>query len=823
MLCLVGELAGQAPISLAGKTLAAGVTSGGGPFAGYGYFLLLSATAGNSYEVIGVENVANSIGTYAYSAAGSAGTLNLSDNNVGSIAGSFTFSEPSAGSYSLAAGGFSQAGQFEMYSAPVASTIAGRTFQCSVRDGTFPFAASGSFTLAVSDWGSTYTITGDGMSTVGGSGTCSYSVVNDTTGQIQINNTAVGTATIYVAMSDATTGGYAIRRGLGGFQVGHFTSIGSVGHPSVTITSPTTASTYSTTSSSIDLAGSASDKVTITQVTWDNSRGGSGTANGTTSWSVTGIALQSGVNVVTVTALDSTGQSAFTTLTVQAALDGTRIVAITSPTTASTYSTRSGHIDLAGTASVATTRVEWMNVNWGGNGTANGTTTWSAAGIVLHSGWNAIKVKAYDAAGNSAQAALAVFCDLSVYVPYTFSTLAGSPGSQGAVEGTGSAARFYQPYGVAVDVGANVYVADTYNNTIRKITPTGAVSTFAGSPGVAGSRDGIASTARFWFPQGVVADREGNVYVADSSNSTVRKITADGVVSTLAGLPGESGFADGAGSAAMFNYPQGVAVDSAGNVYVADFGNNMIRKITPDGMVSTMAGSPGNRGNADGAASVALFTGPRGVAVDRAGNVFVAESTIRKITPEGMVSTLAGSPGNSGSADGAGTAAQFQSPMGVAVDDAGNVYVADTSNNTIRKVTPGGMVTTVAGFPGFTGFANGSGRSVRFGIPSTLAVDSAGNIYVADTSNSTIRKGWPFGTGPDADIQIAVSRVGPSTVIHVPTINGCTFQLQASAFLTPPTWTNAGVAQIGYGYPLTFTNSANSTPVSFYRVQFSAP
>jgi len=460
MFCLVGELAGQAPASLAGKTLAAGATSGSGPFASYGYFLFVPATSGNSYQVIGVENVVNSSGTYAYSAAGSSGTLNLSDNVAGSIAGNFTFSEPSAGSYSLAAGGFSQVGQFEMYSASIPSTIAVQSFQCTVRDGASPFGASGSFTLAVAASGSSYTITGDGMTTGSSFGTCSYSIVNATTGKMQINDSPAGNATVYVAMSDATTGGYAITRASGGFQVGHFTSLSPLGHPSVTINSPTTDSTYSTTSNTMDLAGSASDNVTITQVTWSNNRGGGGTANGTTAWSVTGIALQNGVNLITVTVQDTTGQSVQTTLTVQATFAESLIVTITSPTTTPTYNTRSASIDLAGTASGAVTVVR-CNDGRGSTVVANGTTAWSVTGIALRRGWTTIMVTAYDAAGRSAQAALTVFCNLSVYTPYTFSTLAGSPGAWGAVEGTGSAARFDRPYGVAVDIGANVYVADT--------------------------------------------------------------------------------------------------------------------------------------------------------------------------------------------------------------------------------------------------------------------------------------------------------------------------------------------------------------------------
>ena len=235
----------------------------------------------------------------------------------------------------------------------------------------------------------------------------------------------------------------------------------------------------------------------------------------------------------------------------------------------------------------------------------------------------------------------------SNYEPYSFTTLAGiAPGS---ADGTGRAARFDHPSGVAVDSAGYVYVADTENNTIRRITPSGVVSTFAGLAGSRGSADGAGNIARFAGPSGVAVDSAGNVYVADRENHTIRKITPSGVVSTLAGLAGSFGSNDGTGSAARFSFPTGVAVDSAGNVYVADYGNDTIRKITPSAVVSTLAGLAGNPGSVDGTGSAARFFQPCGVAVDSAGNVYVADtfnSTIRKITPAGVVSTLAGLAGS---------------------------------------------------------------------------------------------------------------------------------------------------------------------------------
>ena len=282
---------------------------------------------------------------------------------------------------------------------------------------------------------------------------------------------------------------------------------------------------------------------------------------------------------------------------------------------------------------------------------------------------------------------------------YAFN-FAGVPGGPGNVDDTGSAARFDHPNGVAVDSAGNVYVADSGNSTIRKITPAGAVTTLAGSAGQRGSADGIGSAAQFKDPAGVAVDSAGNVYVADSSNDTIRKITPAGVVTTLAGSPWQDYYADGTGSAAGFIHPNGVAVDSTGNVYVTDQANHTIRKITPAGEVTTLAGSDRQEGYADGTGSVARFNLPSGVAVDSAGNVYVADRgnrTIRKITPAGAVTTLAGTAGQAGSDDGIRSAARFFGPTGVAADSAGNVYVADTDNDTIRKITPAGAVTTLAG------------------------------------------------------------------------------------------------------------------------------
>ena len=265
----------------------------------------------------------------------------------------------------------------------------------------------------------------------------------------------------------------------------------------------------------------------------------------------------------------------------------------------------------------------------------------------------------------------------------------------------------------------------------------------AGS-GSDGFADGAGAVAQFHHPEGVAVDAEGNILVADWGNDRVRKITPDGTVSTLAGS-GSYGFADGAGAAAQFNEPRGIAVDGKGNILVADYHNHRVRKITPDGTVSTLAGS-GRKGFADGAGAAAQFNGPRGVAVDGDGRIIITDSDnhrVRQITPDGTVSTLAGS-GRKGFADGAGAAAQFNCPFGVAVDGDGRILVADFRNDRVRRINPDGTVDTLAG-SGSQGFADGAGAAAQFNGPFGVAVDGEG-IIVSDFSNMRVRKINPDGT-----------------------------------------------------------------------------
>jgi sugar lactone lactonase YvrE len=316
-------------------------------------------------------------------------------------------------------------------------------------------------------------------------------------------------------------------------------------------------------------------------------------------------------------------------------------------------------------------------------------------------------------------------------------TLAGSV--YGFSDGTGTGAKFSDPWGIAVDSTGNLYVADYSNNRIRKITPGGLVTTLAGS-GSRGSANGTGTSASFNYPSAVAVDAANNVYVADTDNCLIRKINPAGVVTTLSGSAGVTACVNGPISSALFAQPQGITLDSAGNVYVAD-AFSVIRKITVGGIVSTVAGSPFVYGYADGTGSSASFTGPSGLAVDATGTIYVADTwncLIRKITSGGIVTTLAGSAQNIGSADGTGTSAFFNYPSGVAIDSCGNIIVADGWNNEIRKITPGGVVTTLVNWTAF-GFSWPESPNAGYMLGG-IAIDSAGVYYVTELMNTLVYK-----------------------------------------------------------------------------------
>ena len=312
--------------------------------------------------------------------------------------------------------------------------------------------------------------------------------------------------------------------------------------------------------------------------------------------------------------------------------------------------------------------------------------------------------------------------------PFTYeltsgvSTLAGD-GDSGFRDGAGDQAQFHSPFDIAIDADGNLYVVDTGNHRIRKVTPDGEVSTLAGD-GTTSLRDGPLEEARFSWPFGITMDEEGNLFLMDYGNGYIRKISLEEEM--VSSFVSASGY--------------GLTMGTDGNLYVAHYVEHRILKITPDGTISPFVGS-GTPGFVDGTGSAAQFYSPQDITSDAEGNLYVADSfnhSIRKITLAGEVTTLAGS-GTMGFADGTGSAAQFYSPRGLATDAAGTLYVADTSNHRIRMVTPDGEVSTLAG-SGERGFAEGINSEAQFSGPQGITIGIDGNLYVADSENNRIRK-----------------------------------------------------------------------------------
>ncbi len=408
---------------------------------------------------------------------------------------------------------------------------------------------------------------------------------------------------------------------------------------------------------------------------------------------------------------------------------------------------------------------------------------------------------------------------------FSFSTAAGAVLQEGSVDGANGAARFRKPGALALDGAGNVYLADTYNHTIRKaslVAGQWVVTTLAGLAGHSGTNDGSNSVARFFFPSGIAVDSAGYLYVADTYNHSIRVIQPSGtnwVVSTLAGWPTHSGSQDGTGASAQFDLPYGVAVGGDGNVYVADTYNSTIRVVTPAGVVTTLAGYANNAGGRDGTNETARFDHPFGITVDGTGALYVADTyncTIRKVTligPDWVVTTLAGVAGFADGADGTNNAAHFSYPDGVDADTSGNLYVADTSNHTIRKLTPAGtnwFSSTVGGTAGLSGSADLVGAAARFNLPRGVAVDAVGNLYIADTSNDTLRFGRPGFTLQTMAVgnQLVLSWSGLAT----------NYNLETSGSVAPgSSWSRVMSGIFVADSSFVHTNTMGSGPV-FYRL-----
>jgi sugar lactone lactonase YvrE len=317
------------------------------------------------------------------------------------------------------------------------------------------------------------------------------------------------------------------------------------------------------------------------------------------------------------------------------------------------------------------------------------------------------------------------------------STIAGT-GNAGYVDGPAKRPRFHAPTSVVLDALGNIIVADWTNNAIRKIAPSGDVTTIAGN-GVAGYVDGSSAIAQFNGPYGVAIDQVGNILVADAGNQVIRKITPSGVVSTIAGST--QGLLDGNALTAQFNQPVGIAIDASGNLLIVEYGNHDVRKISTSGIVSTVAGN-GSFGYVNGIGTAAQFSFPTGIAIDLAGNIIVADNDnrcVRKINTSGVVSTITGSPSLNGSQDGALNTASFSGPSSVAIDASNNIYLVESVGSKVRKINQAtSTVSTISG--DFIGFADGNTLNALFNVPTGITLDGSGNLLIADRGNNAIRK-----------------------------------------------------------------------------------
>ena len=378
------------------------------------------------------------------------------------------------------------------------------------------------------------------------------------------------------------------------------------------------------------------------------------------------------------------------------------------------------------------------------------------------------------------------------------STFAGS-GVAGSLNGTGTSAQLNNPSGICKDNLGNFYVADTNNNKIRKITSAGVVSTFAGS-GVSGSTDGTGTTDQFNLPTGVCVDASGNVYVADKNNNKIRKITSTGVVTTFAGSI--LGYLDGIGTAAKFNLPTGVCIDNQGNIYVADSNNNKIRKITTTGVVTTLAGS-GFSGYADGAGTVAQFNLPTGVCADVSGNIYVADqlnNRVREVSSTGLVTTIV---------------SYISLPTGICADNTGNVYVSDQNYHKITQINPSGTLTYLVG-SGTAAYADGFGSLAQFNLPFGICTDTYGNVYVADSANNRVRKILICNSANSPIITIT-----PSTTASVCPGQNVILSTTGVTSYTSFTWNSGQTIStisvnpiMSYSYSLTATNAIGCSTAS---------
>jgi len=379
----------------------------------------------------------------------------------------------------------------------------------------------------------------------------------------------------------------------------------------------------------------------------------------------------------------------------------------------------------------------------------------------------------------------------------------GIPGYSGD-GGPAVAAQIKQPIGITIDKAGNLYVVDWDNDVIRKITTAGVISTFAGDKSAHSPGDGGPATAAYFgLPTSVAIDATGNVYIADGRNNNIRKVDTAGIISTFAGDPLGTSDTTGDGGPAVnakLNFPYGLAFDGKGSLYIADWQNNVVRRVDPSGIISRFAGNYryGYTGDSTPATMTSLFA-PYNVATDTAGNVYIAGGpSVRMVNKAGIISTFAGykyDPGYDGDG-GPASKAELEDVFGVTTDKKGNVYISDMQNSRIRKVNSSGIITTIAG-TGVQGYSGNGGKAMlaEMSMPRSVAVDSSGNVYVADYTNSVIRKIDQNCSGPVLGQIMGAPRVSPSntTVLAESSVGG----VWSSADTSIATINSSGVVTAG--------------------------
>ncbi len=399
-------------------------------------------------------------------------------------------------------------------------------------------------------------------------------------------------------------------------------------------------------------------------------------------------------------------------------------------------------------------------------------------------------------------------------------TIAGAALETGSANGAATAARFRDPAGVEFDAQGRLWIADSGNHTIRRLNQDGTVNLIAGAPGAMGSLNGQAPAARFKFPSDLAIRPDGVIFISDTGNHVIRKISPDGIVSVVAGSAGQSGAADGSLGDARFRNPAGLALGPDGSLYVADAGNHCVRRIA-DGQVVAIAGLAESWGDADGAGADARFNGPVDLAIAADGSLYVSDGnnhTIRRISPEGVVTTIAGAPGVGGCVDGNGAQARFCSPAGLLLAADNILLVADSLNHIIRRVTLTGDVESLSGMPGRDGATDGAPASARFFNPYGMAADAHGNLYISDAYNQTIRLGLiPF------RMKLRESEAGTERQIQWDAVAGRRYQVQFKRALDDTIWIDLGEPVLADGPSASLPFPPAAERAQFFRVILVAP